>query len=35
MGLQRGFKDIVDICVTDTDVFSTLIKPVSHYMRSV
>lgn len=35
MGLQRGFEDIVYICVTDPDVFFTLIKLVSHYMRSV
>jgi len=35
MKLERGFKDIVDICATDADAFFALIKRVSHYMRII
>ena len=33
--LERGFENVVDACAADTDVFLSLIKLVSHYMRAI
>jgi hypothetical protein len=33
MKLERGFEKVVEACFADTDVFLSLIKLVSDYMR--
>ena len=35
MNLERGFEKVVDACAADTDVFQSLIKLVSDYMRTI
>ena len=35
MSLERGFDKVVDACASDTDIFLSLIRLVSHYMRII
>ena len=35
MKLKHGFKDIIDICAANTDVFFTFVKLVSYYMHII
>ena len=35
MKLKRGFEKIVDACSADADIFLSLIKLVSDYMRTI
>ena len=35
MKLERGFDRVVDVCASDTDIFLSLIKLVSDYMRFI
>lgn len=35
MKLERGFDKVVDACAVDTDIFLSLIRLVSDYMRTI